>query len=76
MNITCTVHEIQCGQEGGRKDRKSEKNHTHMKKVEHDHQIGAIFAFLPHLWPKKSKFLKDEKNAWRYYGVTYVYQKS
>ena len=36
---------------------------------------GAIFALLSHLWPKKSKFFKNVKIAWRYYRSALVYQK-
>ena len=34
--------------------------------------FGLFFALLK---PKKSKFLKNEKNTWRYHHFAYVYQK-
>ena len=33
---------------------------------------GAIFALLPHFWPKKSKSSKNEKNAMGYHGFALV----
>ena len=34
-----------------------------------------VFALLPPWQPAKSKFLKNESNAWRYHHFTQVYQK-
>ena len=38
--------------------------------------FGLFFALLPLNGPKNQKFLKNEKNAWRYHYFTQVYQKS
>ena len=37
--------------------------------------FGPFFALLPHNQPRKLKFWKNEKNAWRYYPFTHVYHK-
>ena len=37
--------------------------------------FGPFFALSPPSQPKKSKFQKNEKNHWRYYHFTLVYQK-
>ena len=36
---------------------------------------GPFFALLPPCGPRKSKFLKNENNTWRYYHFTNVYHK-
>ena len=35
---------------------------------------AIFYPFIPYQ-PEKSKFWKNEKNAWRYHHFTYVYQK-
>ena len=38
---------------------------------------GAISALLPHLWSKRSKFLKNQNStSWKYYCFALVHQKS
>ena len=36
--------------------------------------FGLFFALLPLQQHKKSKFLKNEKNTWRYHHFTHIYQ--
>ena len=38
--------------------------------------FGLFFALLPHNFPEKWKFKKNEKNTWRYCHFAQVYQKS
>ena len=47
----------------------------HMTDVIAIFHFGLFSAFLPPQQTKKSKFLKNEKNSWRYHHFTIVYQK-
>ena len=38
--------------------------------------LGYTFPFYPTSSPKKWRFQKMKKSAWRYYHLTQVYQKS